>query len=1723
MKSQNGIAVCILLTYAAVTITTSNDSYIITNGGFSCDESLCLTINDLNQFSQMDRVSLEFYPGRHILSKSAPILFEDINEVHIIGHDYSTEIVCTNNSGFMLSSVINLVMTNISLTYCGGPLQASGTKTSAIFLHLVPNFVLESINLLTSTTVGIFISEFYGVGHMLNSVINSSAVANVVCTWGYSNKYLNATHSFDFTIENSIISHGGSLYSQDNIEISGGMNFLIKETEIKGNIMLKGITLLNNSGLTGGNLRINISQCLNNCNNVLNITLSNDLISHGNALRGAGLSFTKSHHDCGHYHFPIFNVTSASYYSLTMLNTVLANNQAVEKGGGMNICIDESFLTIIKLQNLKLMSNTVSSRPSLDQPKYLATGGGLSYHLVKNEQPIRNTPILSINQCTFTKNTAYSGAGVHIGIDTIISNANVPTYSSYSGNSTKILIDITASEIQNNIADHGAGMMFTIYNTVSALTSDSKYQVLIDSSILDGNIAHTQASGLLISSPTGHGNYFEFKLHNVSFINNRVEKSTVSDAYYRFSSTLSLYLVAKLSLYNCTFYQNSGSGIGAVQSRLLIAGFLNFSHNTAAVGSGMSLMSSNMEIKPSAFITFQQNHASEVGGAIYTDNFPLSCFYTIHDNIAPKFYFYFINNSANLGGSILYEQTLSNCTHLGSRLHGSHFHRISKITSQSRSLVASEPYQICRCEQNGTYNCDSKSITVSVIIGTPVILSLMITDQNGSPTPGFITFVNNSTNEIVTPKQALSDELVCLNITYTVASSKMSEHLILSPANYQHRVTGIYKTVSLMLSLLPCPTGFQISKTGTECECLPYLNDSLLQCSTSNFTITRLSKLWVGFDHNNTVSIYKLCPFNYCMSGSIALHYLSNNTVCIPERSGILCGGCRGDLSLTLGSDNCMECSNNFIALLLAFGALGIILVAVMTLFGLTITEGTVNGIIFCAAFLHLNRSSFFQQYDNRNFFVIFISWLNLDFGFNICFYNGLTSYAKIWLQFVFPIYLYTIEIIINISSYKSSKLARITGARNRLKLMSTIFLLGYMKMLRAVVMILSYARIPSLDALSDFQTVWLYDGNIEYYSRSHTPLLVVAILFLVIISIPYTSYLLLFQILQRLPHFPCELKRNGVGDAHVGPFKPKFRFWFGLLLFSYTILVILYYFTGGEKTINLTALVLTCSTLLLLKVLCRGVYKNKRVDNFESLLLFNVLLLSTIVLLLSYSNIVSIKIALYSLITVAFVLMFVSIVYTICTSNDRDNKVCANLFSRKPQRKSKTFKYPWSNDLSQDLLLNTFESEYKNGSNLTEEVTKTKSALDDSVAGIELVPTNWLPTRYSTPVYREDPTLLKSDVVQAAATHSDNSSEKSIPDMIKIKPSFLVVDNIDDEFEANLIPHPNNEISRSQRLSVDVAGDRTYIIEDHNEDQNGAYVSEERPAKKQSGYSMTTTTTTQTDNEKTGTLPAKVTHQPPVSSHIQQTIISPDLQRYNKVRRSSTNRQLHLHMSTKKGSKTRIRKRPQPGTICFKCDPSLFLQSKITRLKINNSGGKYSIKSHDITLKIPPSAIKEENASLIDLEVGVMLNGPFVFPQHIRPISPIVWICVRNKASLCKPIDITLPHFIKTLDVNDSKMLGMQFMKADHHARTLADGKKRFLFDRIGNNNTTCFKSQTGNLQTNHFCFLCIAALESRALYERASYCLSRADPVTWNPSIQTQEIHFIVSYNMETCLKVS
>ena len=188
------------------------------------------------------------------------------------------------------------------------------------------------------------------------------------------------------------------------------------------------------------------------------------------------------------------------------------------------------------------------------------------------------------------------------------------------------------------------------------------------------------------------------------------------------------------------------------------------------------------------------------------------------------------------------------------------------------------------------------------------------------------------------------------------------------------------------------------------------------------------------------------CPMYYCVPYSSNVNLLYRDLQCQFDRTGILCSQCQHHLGMIMifGSSRCMECTNVHIilAIIIAIAA-GIILVVILYLLNLTVTNGTINGIIFCANIISINNYVFLV---NNNVFKplkIFISVVNLDLGIETCFYNGMVNYAKMWLQLFFPFYLIIIAASIIIASRYSYRILRLTYTRS-LPVLATLFLPCY-------------------------------------------------------------------------------------------------------------------------------------------------------------------------------------------------------------------------------------------------------------------------------------------------------------------------------------------------------------------------------------------------------------------------------------------------------------------------------------------------------------------------------------------------------------------------------------------------------------------------------------------------------------------------------------------------------
>ena len=315
-----------------------------------------------------------------------------------------------------------------------------------------------------------------------------------------------------------------------------------------------------------------------------------------------------------------------------------------------------------------------------------------------------------------------------------------------------------------------------------------------------------------------------------------------------------------------------------------------------------------------------------------------------------------------------------------------------------------------------------------------------------------------------------------------------------------------------------------------------------------------------------------------------------------------------------LGGSRCSKCNELYPLpiLLVGLAIFGVPLVAFLTLCNLTVSEGTINGLIFYANIVHTNRSIFFPSERSLTTpFAIFIAWLNLDFGFEVCFYTGMDTYSKTWLQFVFPAYIWLIAFLMIVSSHYSTTAPKLIG-RNAVKVLATLFLLSFAKLQRTIIAALSFTFLNFLDGSS--KKVWVYDGNIDYLEGRHIPLFLAGLLAFIFL-LPYTLVLIFVQCLRRRTGIRMLFwvrRLKPFFDAYTGPYKDKYSFWVGLLLLVQSNLFLVFAFNAlGDPAVNLLATGLTGFLLAVVLQGLGGVYKKWPLNALESLSFLNVGILS--------------------------------------------------------------------------------------------------------------------------------------------------------------------------------------------------------------------------------------------------------------------------------------------------------------------------------------------------------------------------------------------------------------------------------------------------------------------------------------------------------------------------------
>ena len=693
-----------------------------------------------------------------------------------------------------------------------------------------------------------------------------------------------------------------------------------------------------------------------------------------------------------------------------------------------------------------------------------------------------------------------------------------------------------------------------------------------------------------------------------------------------------------LKFVDCSFQRNKGTPIIAVNSTFHISGnYIDFVDNSALRGGALAFYSGSLVvIEENTRVLFENNVADLVGGAIYVEQgpsfqfFEMDCFFLIVGDgaLSHQKSLVFKNNTARYGGDDLYGGNLDSCSLRQDNSWCSQqypvqcFEKLSHFEPEKVSHISSNPSRVCLCEGKGKPNCIGNT-TSSIFL--PVkhyypgqkfnIEVALVGDTLGTVGGGSVyahLLPNTAHLDHLQATQLVKSKENCTKLEYTIINSIVnttSVVLVLTATEIAdtsivsrdvvkrmiedfHRTDNCFTKASLPLQYIPmyqnitlksCPVGLVASSNS--CECNEEVMNKGISCNVGNYKFTRSGTSWIQISEDH-IEVSDSCPYSYCLHDNVTVEKGHERQQCNKQhnREGRLCGRCMKNYSLALSTAKCLpNCPSQYWLLLLFFAFAGIALPFFIKLLNLTVSKGAINGLLFYMNVVGIESSPFFSE-DKINFFRVFISWMNLDFGLETCFFDGFDFYIKTWFQMLFPFYIFCIVGSIILLSRYSTRVAGLFGT-NCTDVLATLVLLSYTKLFATAMRALWYATIVTIPESGETSTdiVWMLDGSIKYLHGKHIPLFVVAILVLVLLWFPFTMILLFWQLLQKLSHYRIVhwivVKKMPFFENYFCPLKGEHRYWIGVLLLCRSIIVIFSIVNG----IKVYLLVITTVVLLLL------------------------------------------------------------------------------------------------------------------------------------------------------------------------------------------------------------------------------------------------------------------------------------------------------------------------------------------------------------------------------------------------------------------------------------------------------------------------------------------------------------------------------------------------------------
>lgn len=613
-------------------------------------------------------------------------------------------------------------------------------------------------------------------------------------------------------------------------------------------------------------------------------------------------------------------------------------------------------------------------------------------------------------------------------------------------------------------------------------------------------------------------------------------------------------------------------GLFASKSIININGTVSFVNNSATIGGAMYLHDSVILMCNNSALRFIRNLATLKGGAIFAETesigkegYQLSAVtYSLCILSFGKLdeYYKILQSKPNLENLNVSVSFINNTAPLGKSIYGSSLRDCTWIPDYNSSTMY-EVFQslplsfIPSIDSTNIISTDAIDMVVTnssltVLPGQLVKLDVTAYDALNQSIPWVITSrADDNSNLNVSSNLGLSgywllpgNKKLLTNAEFHGIENSTSSFTLLGAINS-------YPRKSFNVTFGTCTVGFVFDRG--QCICDSQIPNQI-NCHNDSFVIEIQGGFWFGSSPEVGYT-YSQCSLDYC-NANVSILTANTDVQCHPgyHRTGLVCGECLPNYSVAFGSNRCLQCSNAYLATILLFASAGMLLVFLITYLNITIADGYINGVIFFSNIVSVYQPFFTKSLKSKGYSYVFLltSLVNMDIGFELCFYDGMTTLARSILNLMFPLYLFVLMIVITIVVKFSVKLSNITNSVPRA--FATLFLLSFTNIGQTCVEIISYFKIVGTRST---QYGWYMNPNVPYLESGHVTLAVIATL--ILIGLLVIAVFLLFPPLLVLLRLKPKLLP--LVDPFWSPFRPSYRFWLSMRLFIRIIAFILAYF----------------------------------------------------------------------------------------------------------------------------------------------------------------------------------------------------------------------------------------------------------------------------------------------------------------------------------------------------------------------------------------------------------------------------------------------------------------------------------------------------------------------------------------------------------------------------------